>query len=205
MKPAAIYARVSTSDQDHEMQLAELRALAAARGWEMVEYIDTGSGASDRLPERQRLMLDAQRGKLRAVIVWRFDRFARSVRQLVDAFESFRTWNVEFISAHEGIDTTTPGGRFTFHVFAAIAEFEREIIRERVQAGIDKAKKNGTRSGRPIGRPKKYHEVDVKKAKALLDEKHSLSKVSSMMHVPRTTLRRALIAAEVVDVGNSNH
>jgi DNA invertase Pin-like site-specific DNA recombinase len=190
LKPAAIYARVSTSDQDHEMQLHELRALAQARGWEATEYIDTGSGASTTLPERKRLLEDAKRGKVHAVLVWRFDRFARSTRQLVDACENFQAWGVQFISSHEGIDTTTPGGRFAFTVFAAIAEFERELIRERTLAGMHKAKLNGTRSGRPVGRPTRP--VDVRRAQRLHKEGKSWREVSRIMGIPRTTLRNAI-------------
>lgn len=195
MKPAAIYARVSTSDQDHEMQLQELRMQAAARGWdEVVEYIDTGSGISPSLPERARLIKDARAGKIHAVLVWRFDRFARSTRQLVDALENFRAWGVEFLSTHEGIDTTTPGGRFAFHVFAAIAEFERELIRERAKAGMENAKRNGTKSGRPIGRPRRH--VDVARARRLHAEGRSWGSVSRTMGIPKTSLRRAIAAEE---------
>lgn len=195
MKPAAIYARVSSKDQHHEMQLADLRMMATARGWEdVVEYIDTGTGASKNLPERARLIEDSKRGKISAVLVWRFDRFARSTRQLAEALENFHAWGVEFISAHEGIDTTTPGGRFAFHLFAALAEFERELIRERAKAGMENAKRNGTKSGKPIGRPRRH--VDVSRAKRLFAEGRSWGQVSRIMGVPKTSLRRAIAAEE---------
>lgn len=193
MRPAAIYARVSTRDQDHAMQLDELRAMAAARGWQAEEYVDTGSGSSRDLPERSRMLEAVRRGKVSAVLVWRFDRFARSTQQLVDAMEEFRSRGVEFVSLREGIDTTTPAGRFAFTVFAGIAEFEREIIRERVKAGLDTAKQNGTRSGRPIGRPRVH--VDVEEAELLLAQGGSWSSVAEKMGVPRTTLKRRVLEA----------
>lgn len=194
MRPCAIYARVSTDEQNHEMQLAELRVLAKARGWDVVEYVDTGSGSLRSLPERDRLMMDAQRGKLGAVVVWRFDRFARSTRQLVDALESFDSWGVEFVSVRESIDTTTAAGRLVFTVFAGIAEFERELIRERVKAGMDQARKNGTRSGRAIGRPKS--KVDLARARMLYDEGRSWTRVAKVMGIPRSTLMKAIHADE---------
>lgn len=190
MKPAAIYARVSTGEQDHSMQLEELRAMAAARGWRAEEFVDTGSGSKKDLPERARMLEEARRGRFGAVLVWRFDRFARSTQQLVEAMENFKSWGVEFVSLREGVDTTTPAGRFAFTVFAGIAEFEREIIRERVKAGLENAKRNGTRSGRPVGRPRVH--VDVEEAELLLAQGEKWSAVARRMGVPRTTLKRAV-------------
>lgn len=199
----AIYARVSTADQDHSMQLEELRALAKARGWFIKEYVDTGNGSNPDLPQRRKMLYDAEWGQIDIVLVWRFDRFARSTKQLIEALDSFKAWGVEFISAHEGIDTTTPMGRFAFTVFAAIAEFEREIIRERITAGIKKAKQNGTRTGNPIGRPRR--QVDIAEARRLYEDGRSWVRVARAMGIPRSTLRQALREDEERKDGGRDH
>ena len=149
---AAIYARVSTRNgQNPEMQLAELRAYCQRRGWEIAgEFVDNGiSGAKESRPELNRLLADCQKRLVDAVVVYRYDRFARSLRQLVNALEEFRSLGIDFISLHEGVDTSTPNGRLVFGIFASIAEFERELIRERVRSGIAAAKARGKRLGRP--------------------------------------------------------
>jgi DNA invertase Pin-like site-specific DNA recombinase len=147
-----LYARVSTMhNQNPEMQLAELREHATRRGWEVVsEYIDRGiTGARERRPELDRLWADCRKRKVDAVLVYRYDRFARSLRQLVNALEEFRALGIDFISLHEGVDTSTPNGRLVFGIFASIAEFERELIRGRVISGLAAAQARGVRLGRP--------------------------------------------------------
>ena len=153
IKRAAIYARVSTSEQSAEMQLVELRELAARRGWEISgEYVDEGiSGTKASRPRLDKLMADARRRKFDLVLVWRFDRFARSTSHLLSALEEFRNLNVDFISLNEAVDTTTPLGKMVFTVVAAVAELERTIIVERVRAGIERARAKGKRLGRPSG------------------------------------------------------
>jgi DNA invertase Pin-like site-specific DNA recombinase len=150
---AAIYARVSTSNhgQDPSMQTRELREYCARRGLEIVgEYVDSGiSGAKERRPQLDRLMTDCRRRRFDAVLVYRYDRFARSLRHLVNALEEFRVLGIEFISLHEGVDTSTPNGRLIFGIFASIAEFERELIRDRVKSGIAAARVKGKTLGRP--------------------------------------------------------
>ncbi|MGK3997595.1 recombinase family protein [Sorangium sp. So ce1024] len=142
---------MSTSDQSVDLQLDGLRHLAEQRRWAVVgEYVDHGiSGAKDRRPELDRLMKDAHRGKLDLVACWRFDRFARAVRHLVIALDDFRARGIDFISMHDGIDTSTPAGRFSFTIIAAMAELERELIRERTKAGLQAAKRRGAKLGRP--------------------------------------------------------
>jgi DNA invertase Pin-like site-specific DNA recombinase len=146
-----VYARVSTHEQSCESQLLELREYASRRGWVVTrEFVDTGwSGAKERRPELDRLTADCRRRRLDVVLVYRFDRFARSVRQLVLALEEFRSLKIDFVSIHEGCDTSTPNGRLVFNIFASIAEFERELIRDRVRSGLAAARKRGTRLGRP--------------------------------------------------------
>src|SRR5215467_7779974 len=145
----ALYARVSTDGQDPELQLTALRAHAANRGWTITEeYIDHGySGAKEKRPALDRLMKTAWSGTVKAVLVWRFDRFARSVKHLIKALDQFRSLNVNFISFQEQFDTSTPIGQAMFTIIGAMAKLERDIIRERVRAGIAVAKARGTRLG----------------------------------------------------------
>lgn len=148
---AAIYARISTNSQSTEPQLLELRDFIAKRGWRLAgEYVDAGiSGSRERRPDLDRLWADCRRGRIDAVVVYRYDRFARSLRQLVNALEEFRALGIEFVSLHEGVDTSTPNGRLVFGIFATIAEFERELIRGRVRSGLAAARAKGKRIGRP--------------------------------------------------------
>lgn len=187
---AALYVRVSTADQSPDLQLDELRCLAAHRGWTIADvFIDLGhSGAKDRRPELDRLMQRVQRGGVDIVVCWRFDRFARSVRHLVIALDEFRARGVDFVSLNDGIDTSTPAGRFTFHVIAAVAELEREMIRERTKAGIAAARRRGKHPGRP-----KSH-VDLHRARQLLAAGATVSSVARQLNCARTTLRRAIDA-----------
>lgn len=150
---AALYARVSTNGhgQSPDMQLRELREYCKRRGWNVTgEYVDAGvSGCRERRPELDRLWADCRKRLADAVVVYRYDRFARSLRQLVNALEEFRSLGVEFVSLHEGVDTSTPNGRLVFGIFASIAEFEKELIRDRVRSGLAAAKARGKRLGRP--------------------------------------------------------
>lgn len=148
----AIYARVSTTNgQDPEMQLRELREYCQRRGWTVLaEYVDAGiSGAKEKRPELDRLLADAHRRRFDVVVVWRFDRFARSVSHLLRALETFRSLGIEFVSLSEQVDTSTPAGKLVFTVLAAVAELERSLIVERVRAGIRNARAKGKRLGRP--------------------------------------------------------
>ena len=149
----AIYARVSTTHhgQDPSVQTRELREYCERRGLEIVgEYVDTGiSGTKERRPQLDRLMADCRRRRFDAVLVYRYDRFARSLRHLVNALEEFRALGIDFISLYEGVDTSTPNGRLVFGIFASIAEFERELIRDRVKSGIAAARSKGKKLGRP--------------------------------------------------------
>jgi DNA invertase Pin-like site-specific DNA recombinase len=147
----AIYARVSTKDQSCELQVRDLRAYCTARGIELVrEYIDVGqSGAKDSRPELNKLMDDARKRQFDAVICWRFDRFARSTKHLLSALEEFRGLGIQFISYQENIDTTSALGTALFTIISSVAQLERDLIRERVSAGIRNARANGKKLGRP--------------------------------------------------------
>ena len=147
---AALYARVSTLDQEPENQLAELRRYAAARGWEISEYVDHGvSGSEDRRKALDALVGDVRRRRVDVVACWRLDRLGRGLRHLVALLDEFHSLGVAFVSLNEGIDCTTPAGRLQLHILAALAEFERERIAERVKAGLARARANGTKLGRP--------------------------------------------------------
>jgi|SRR5581483_733845 len=148
-----LYARVSTlnGQQDPEMQLRELRAYAQARSWLAAgEYVDAGiSGSVESRPELNRLMGDARKRRFDIVLVWRFDRFARSTKHLLLALEEFRSLGVQFISYQENIDTTSPLGQALFTIVGAVAQLERDLIRERVCAGLRHARAKGKKLGRP--------------------------------------------------------
>ena len=191
-KRVALYARVSTArDQSPAMQLDELRRVAAQREWDVVgEYVDIGqSGAKDRRPELDRLMSEIHRGKIDAVAVFKFDRFARSVRFLVGALEEFQARGVDFISIRDQIDTSTPTGRFTFHVIAGVAELERELIKERVVCGIRAAQARGVRMGR---KPKQLDVADILRRR---ERGESLRQIANALRVGAATIHRALASA----------
>jgi DNA invertase Pin-like site-specific DNA recombinase len=148
----AIYARVSTNNgQDPAMQTRELKEYIDRRGWQLAgEYVDVGiSGSKEKRPELDRLMADAHRRRFDCVVVWKFDRFARSVSHLLRALETFKAQGIEFVSYSEQMDTSTPAGRMVFTVLGAVAELERSLIVERVKAGLRNAKAKGKRIGRP--------------------------------------------------------
>lgn len=149
-KRVAIYVRVSTPDQNTRAQETELKAFAANRGWVIHQiFSDTGSGAKDDRPGLKALMGACRQRKVDGVLVWKFDRFARSLRHLVSALEEFKRLGIDFVSATEGIDTSVPSGELVFAIFGAIAQFERTLIAERVKSGIAEARRSGKRLGRP--------------------------------------------------------
>jgi DNA invertase Pin-like site-specific DNA recombinase len=150
MKRLALYMRVSTVDQHPETQLHDLRGLAAQRGFEIVqEYTDQISGAKAKRPGLDQLLSDARRGKFDVVMVWAFDRLARSVRHLLEVLDELNHLEIEFVSFRENIDTGGPLGRALIVIIGAIAELERNLIIERVRAGMRRAKLEGRRIGRP--------------------------------------------------------
>ncbi len=153
----AIYARVSTGEQNPELQLRELRDYAERRGFSIHrEYIEHASGdrrRRRRAPEFEALMTDARRRRFDCVLVWKYDRFARTLGALIAALQEFRDLGVDFISHTQAIDTTTPMGRLFFHVIGSFAEFERDVIVERVKAGLANARAKGKKLGRPVKDP----------------------------------------------------
>jgi DNA invertase Pin-like site-specific DNA recombinase len=150
---AVIYARLSTatSGQNAEMQLREVREYCIRRGWKVVgEYVDAGvSGTKDSRPELNRLSADAERRHFDAVVVWKFDRFARSASHLLRALQEFQALDIEFVSMSEQVDTSTLIGKMVITILRAVAELERTLITERIGAGLRNARAKGIKLGRP--------------------------------------------------------
>ena len=154
---AAIYARVSTSNngQDPTLQTRELREYCEHRGWTVVgEYVDVGiSGSKEKRPGLDRLLVDAHRRRLDVILVWKLDRFGRSLRHLVNLLAEMESLGIDFVSLRDNLDLTTPSGRLMFQIIGAMAEFERALIQERVKAGMRNARAKGRRIGRPPQTP----------------------------------------------------
>lgn len=180
----AIYARVSTQEQDPGLQLSELRKYIQDRGWQVYrEYVDIGhSGAKDSRPELNKLMADAKRRKFDTVLVWKFDRFARSVKHLVNSLYEFKALGIDFVSLTEGIDTSTPLGEAMFSIIGAMAQLERDLIRERVTAGMRRAREKG----KALGRPKV--QIDPQEFTKLRENGLSMEEVAKVLGVARATL-----------------
>jgi DNA invertase Pin-like site-specific DNA recombinase len=150
MKRAAIYTRVSTGDQHPEMQEEELVQYVARRNWTLHKtYSDKVSGIAEKRPGLDALLDDCRRRKVDVVVVWKFDRFARSLKQLINALELFRQLSIGFVSCTEAIDTSLPHGEMLFQIIGAIAQWERSLIAERVRAGLQHARSLGRQLGRP--------------------------------------------------------
>ena len=185
----AIYARVSTTDQSTESQLLDLRRYVSGRSWQIFkEYVDEGiSGKKDSRPALDELMNDAKKRRFDTVLVWRFDRFARSSKHLILALEEFKNLGIDFISYQENIDTSSPLGAAIFTIISAVAQLERDIIAERVKAGLRRARENGKKLGRP------RCVVDIDEARRLRAEGHSLARIASQLgNTSSATLSRLL-------------
>jgi DNA invertase Pin-like site-specific DNA recombinase len=184
----ALYARVSTlNNQNPEMQLAELREYAGCRAWRIVEqYVDQGvSGSKESRPALNRLMADACRRKFDAILVWKIDRFGRSLKHLVNALAELAALGVTFVSLRDNLDLSTPSGRLMFQIIGAMAEFERALIQERVRAGIRNAKTKGIR----VGRPRVI--VDALRISDLRAQGRSWGQIKNALGVSKGTAQRA--------------
>jgi DNA invertase Pin-like site-specific DNA recombinase len=198
-KRVALYVRVSDDDQNHELQVDELRAYVARRGWTAVgEYIDHGEKSwKEKRPQLDEMMTRVRRGGVDVVLVWKFSRFARSVQHLVTALHEFEAIKVDFVSITENIDTTTAMGRFTFHVIAAMDEFFLDVLRENTRAGLRAARRRGRRLGRvPADRrlPDKHKgaRLDVDAAVEAINGGSSVRAAARAQSASEATLRRAL-------------
>jgi DNA invertase Pin-like site-specific DNA recombinase len=186
MKRVAIYTRVSTEEQKTDLQLMDLKEYVTRRGYDIYTfYEDVVSGATKERKALDQLMEDAKHRKFDIVLVWKFDRFARSLKMLVDSLALFQELGIDFISYKENIDTTTSMGRLIFHINSAYAEFEREIIRDRVKAGV-KAKREKTGAW---GR-KALAGNTQEKIRELISEKHSIRRIAKMLGVSTRTVMK---------------
>ena len=182
---AAIYARVSTLDQEPENQLGEVRRYVQARGWTAQEYVDRGiSGTKDRRPALDALVQDGRRRRFDVLVCWRLDRLGRNLRHLVTMLEELQGLGIAFVSLGEGIDCTTPAGKLQLHILAALAEFERERIRERVLAGLQRARMQGRRLGRP------RCQIDPERLATVAGL--PVKDAARRLGIPRSTLQRLL-------------
>jgi DNA invertase Pin-like site-specific DNA recombinase len=186
MKTVAIYTRVSTDEQTTDLQRRNLREYVSRRGYTIFQvYEDVVSGVATERKALDRLLDDARKRKFDIVLVWKFDRFARSLKMLVDSLALFQELGIDFISYKENIDTTTSMGRLIFHINSAYAEFEREIIRERVKAGIRaKREKTGTWGRRALP-------SDVQtQIHALIRAGTSIRKIATQLQISTRTVRK---------------
>ena len=195
----ALYARVSTDEQNEGMQLTALREMASNRGLQLArEYVDHGVSSRNMRPHLENLMRDAHKRKFDVVAVWKFDRLARSTRELVFALEQFQSLGIDFVSVTQSIDTSGPMGRLVFSVLAAIAEFERDLIRERVIAGMREARRKGKHCGRPMIK------FDINQAAELRRGGLSWRKLAAATRIPMHLLRARLSGnAQITGDGTS--
>jgi DNA invertase Pin-like site-specific DNA recombinase len=189
----ALYARCSTHDkgQDPELQLAPLREYCQRRGFEISgEYVDIGvSGTKDRRPQLDRLMEAARKRQVDIILVWKLDRFGRSLKQLVTALDELSGLGIGFISYQDSLDLTTAQGRLMFHIIGAMAEFEHSLIRDRVKAGLDNARRKGKRLGRKPVPP-----IDMTKVISLHQKDPGLSvrKLAGVLGMKKSTVQKTL-------------
>jgi DNA invertase Pin-like site-specific DNA recombinase len=170
------------------MQVRELREYCERRGWQIAgEYVDAGiSGAKDSRPELNRMIADAHRRQFDGVVVWKFDRFARSVSHLLRALETFNALGIGFVSLSEQIDTSTPTGKMVFTVLGAVAELERSLIAERVRAGLRNARAKGTQLGRP------RISVDATRVASMRAEGRTVREIAETLGVSRSLVHKTL-------------
>ena len=183
---AGLYGRVSTTRQDLDIQLDELHRLAARRGWAVVgEYTDVISGATTRRPGLDRLLADAHAGRIDVVVVWKLDRLGRSLIHMIQVVDELLVKAIHVVSATEPhMDSTTPQGRLMRNIFASVAEYERELIRERVRAGQALSRARGVRFGR---RPRV---VDIEELRRRREAGQGWRRIARAMKTPTSTLRR---------------
>ena len=188
-KSAAIYARVSTSRQKVDLQLEELKKLIQRSGWKLYKvYVDEGfSGKDTKRPAFNEMMIAAQRREFEILTVWKFDRLSRSLKDLVTTLEELDSLGIDFMSHENHLDTSTPSGKLVFQVIAAVAEFERDIIVERVKAGMANAK----RKGKHVGRPRIPDHV-IEEARRLREEGKSWREIGKALGVDPSGARKRL-------------
>jgi len=190
---AAIYARVSTTDQTNAIQIRELKEYVERRGWTLTDvYQDQMSGAKASRPGLDQLIADARRRKFDVVVVWKLDRFGRSLVHCVSGIQELASLGIRFIATSQGLDTdeSNPANKLLMHILAAVAQFERELIRERVSAGMRAAKAHGTKTGNAIGRPRRIFNRD--EVVRLRETGLSIERIAGQMRIGVGTVVRVL-------------
>lgn len=178
-----MYARVSTEDkhQSPELQLRALREYAKHRDFEATEFVDTASGRKTARPAYQKMLAAVQKREVDVVLVWRYDRFARSTHELINQLEEFKALGVDSVSITEGTDTTTPQGKLFFTLISGFAEFESELIAQRVRAGMEEARAKGKHLGR------QFDAQLVKEIKKLRKQKVSFGEIATQLEIGKST------------------
>jgi DNA invertase Pin-like site-specific DNA recombinase len=196
-KQAVIYARVSTDKQKVDMQLTELRQFAARSGWTIYqEYIDQSfTGANTNRPAFLSMMEAARKRKFDVLVVWKLDRLSRSLKDLINTLDELGSCNIDFVSYDNNLDTSTPTGKLVFQIVGAVAEFEKDIIKERVIAGLANARLKGKR----LGRPPKGDDI-YEKAKIMRSEGLSFRKIGKQLGVDEGTIRKRLTLKKMKNV-----
>ena len=186
MKRIAIYARVSTDRQSTESQLNTLREYIEKREWNLFkEYIDEGfTGSNTKRPAFKEMMADAKKRRFDVLLVYKLDRLSRSLKNLIITLDDLKSTGIDFVSYDNSLDTTTPTGRLIFHVVGSVAEFEREIIKERVKSGLENARRKGKRLGRPP-----VSSALVEEAKRLRSQGMPYRKIGLQLGIPESTVR----------------
>lgn len=177
MKEVALYLRVSTNDQNCDLQRKELTSLVKSKGWDISNvYEDKATGTNGNRPQLKQLLTDARTGKFQIIICWKLDRLFRSLKDLITTLQLFSELGIEFVALKDNIDLTTSTGRLMMHILGAFAEFEASIIRSRVKAGLDAAKASGKTLGRKKTRPSKL-------IRELYEAGYSYRKIASLSGV----------------------
>jgi len=189
----ALYCRVSTSGQDTAMQTADLRRLAAARGWVVVAVVEEKASGRKTRPARERLIREAKAGEFDAVLVWKLDRWGRSTADLLATIRDLDESGVGFVSLRDSLDLTTSAGRLLLTVLSGLAEFESDLVRERVTAGVRHAQRHGTRSGKPIGRPATV-KTRATEIRALHNKGVSMNAIATQLGIGYGSVHRVMAA-----------
>jgi DNA invertase Pin-like site-specific DNA recombinase len=192
LKRIAIYARVSTDRQSTESQLSTLREYIKKREWNLFkEYIDEGfTGSNTKRPAFNEMMADAKKRRFDVLLVYKLDRLSRSLKDLIITLDDLKSTGIDFVSYDNSLDTTTPTGRLIFHVVGSVAEFEREIIKERVKTGLENARRKGKRLGRPP-----VSSALVEEAKRLRSQGMPYRKIGLQLGIPESTVRANLTSS----------
>lgn len=189
-RSVGIYARVSTDRQAVDTQLAELRDFVKRSGWEFYqEYIDLGyTGTNTKRPAFTEMMAEARKRKFHILLVWKLDRLGRSMKDLINTLDELGALGIDFVSYENQLDTSTPTGKLLFHVIGAVAEFEKDIIRERIVAGLENAKRKGKRLGkRPVLLPHLFE-----KAVKMRSEGFSYQQIAKRLRIDESTIRKKM-------------